>query len=555
MYANIVFAGGGVKGAVLGGCFHACDDAKVTAVGFGGTSAGSIVALLASVGYSGRELETLLTETSFLDFLDDGGDKLSALKQDFAQFSETMPMRSWSPKVIHDKWRCYQKAKNHLASTRGLYDGNRLVDFLVEKVAIKLGKDQVTVRAASFSDLREMGGKPLRVVATDLNSCHAVLLGNDENDVSAIQAVRASAGYPIVFKPVELGGRRLVDGGLSSNLPAFLFETEYIEDRVPTLAFDLVSPKTDLESNPSNAMRVEGDEVKDSCETERANDWTWEEGREFASLLLGSALEASDVILRETTSGVAYFPIQTPPGINTLDFDLPREKRAACFNAGFRGARERLSKFEPIARTGLTSEELKATLIRDNGPPSIYEPILRALMDQINAVCTGDLGRMRAHIMLLTGRQSDNAASTRIIAYSLGMGEDNDSTLEIDQHAGCSGAAWETQKIHVADLRHAREDPTKWHMTDVQHRQVPDDIQSMISASIPGSVHKERAPKTPVGTVSVDCEASLANTGWLAADEPNQLDVGKKPESLHGLDKNVSTVIESWAKIISAVLP
>ncbi len=556
MYANIVFAGGGVKGSILGGCFAACEEAGVTPIGFGGTSAGSIVALLASVGYSGNELRKILTETSFLEFLDDDGIKLQRLKEDFELASQVIPQDSWSPKVVANKWKCYRRVKKHFPSTRGLYDGNRLVDFLVDKVARQLNQSESEVRNATFSDLRRMGGKPLRVVATDLNTCHAVLFGDQKNDAPAILSVRASAGYPIVFKPVMLDGRRLVDGGLSSNLPAFLFETEFVEDRVPTFAFDLVDPKALVERNASStAIASETNEGTAKNDPSAEPRWSVAEGREFAGLLLSSALEASDVILRETTPGVAYFPIETPPGIKTLDFNLSLDKRVACFDAGYRGASQKLSRHEPLERTRLTSEELQASLIRDNGPKSIYDPILRALMDQVNAVCTGELGRMRAHIMLLTGRQSKNAASTRIIVYSLGMDDDHDSTLEIDQHAGCSGAAWQTQKIHVANLNEARTNPENWHMTDVQHRQVPDDIQSMISAPIPGSVHRKRAPETPVGTISVDCAADLANTGWLAGNQPNTGNVGAQPGDFSELDKDVSTVIQSWAKIISAVLP
>ena len=50
MQAYAVFDGGGVKGAALAGCLKAAQESKIEFVGFGGSSAGSIVALLATAG-------------------------------------------------------------------------------------------------------------------------------------------------------------------------------------------------------------------------------------------------------------------------------------------------------------------------------------------------------------------------------------------------------------------------------------------------------------------------------------------------------------------------
>jgi NTE family protein len=53
MQAYAVMDGGGVKGAALAGCLRAADDAGIEFIGFGGTSAGSIIAVLACVGFTG----------------------------------------------------------------------------------------------------------------------------------------------------------------------------------------------------------------------------------------------------------------------------------------------------------------------------------------------------------------------------------------------------------------------------------------------------------------------------------------------------------------------
>jgi NTE family protein len=63
----------------------------------------------------------------------------------------------------------------------------------------------------TFADLRI----PFAVTAVDLISGEEVVL----RDGLVVDAVRASAAVPAVFDPVEIGGRRLVDGGILNNLP------------------------------------------------------------------------------------------------------------------------------------------------------------------------------------------------------------------------------------------------------------------------------------------------------------------------------------------------
>ena len=60
MKAYAIFDGGGVKGAALAGCLQAAEDRGIEFVGYGGTSAGAIIALLACAGFKGRELQKIM---------------------------------------------------------------------------------------------------------------------------------------------------------------------------------------------------------------------------------------------------------------------------------------------------------------------------------------------------------------------------------------------------------------------------------------------------------------------------------------------------------------
>ncbi len=56
---------------------------------------------------------------------------------------------------------------------------------------------------------------PFAAVATDLKTGEVVVLNKDE----IAQSIRASISLPLIFKPVEINGRILADGGLSAPVP------------------------------------------------------------------------------------------------------------------------------------------------------------------------------------------------------------------------------------------------------------------------------------------------------------------------------------------------
>jgi len=69
----------------------------------------------------------------------------------------------------------------------------------------------------ALGDVRlEDAAIPLAVVATDINTGNRVLL--DRGPLAP--AVRASSCVPGLYVPVEIGGRKLVDGALTENVPA-----------------------------------------------------------------------------------------------------------------------------------------------------------------------------------------------------------------------------------------------------------------------------------------------------------------------------------------------
>ena len=75
---------------------------------------------------------------------------------------------------------------------------------------------------------------PLVLAATNLGTQNVELISSIEpayERVSIARAVRASAGYPVFFRPVEIPGLDrpswFIDGGVISNFPAWAFSTEF----------------------------------------------------------------------------------------------------------------------------------------------------------------------------------------------------------------------------------------------------------------------------------------------------------------------------------------
>ncbi len=81
-----------------------------------------------------------------------------------------------------------------------MFGNNNLRDLLRRRLPVR-----------SFSELRI----PLAIVGADLETVEAVVL--TEGDL--IEAILASTALPGLFPPIPLQGRRLVDGGLSNNVP------------------------------------------------------------------------------------------------------------------------------------------------------------------------------------------------------------------------------------------------------------------------------------------------------------------------------------------------
>ncbi len=199
-----VFQGGGCRAAALAGAYKAAVECGVNFVEVAGTSAGSILAALiganAQADYVCRKLEKL-------DFCELLG------KPELQDGYKNKFLRS----IAHGLKFVGGKKISRILLYGGLYS-SKPIEVWMNKELSKLLPD--ANRIVRFRDLLT----PTRIVATDLLACKAKIWGTEEtpNDSVAF-AVRASCSIPFFFQPVVQGNNRFVDGGLLSNLPAFVY--------------------------------------------------------------------------------------------------------------------------------------------------------------------------------------------------------------------------------------------------------------------------------------------------------------------------------------------
>jgi NTE family protein len=214
----LVLGGGGFTGGVYEiGALRALDLLAVNRTVnefdvYVGTSAGSFVAALVANGVTPEEMMRVVNQQVPTPFRDvDRGTLMRPNALEFAQSAALLPLRMLGlARTMVGQLRSMSLIDLAVgvaeALPSGLYDGGGIQEYLE---AVLGDPDRVNDFRLLESDLY--------LVATDLDTCERVVLGGpDWDDVPISRAVAASTALPMVYKPVDLGGRHLVDGGIRS---------------------------------------------------------------------------------------------------------------------------------------------------------------------------------------------------------------------------------------------------------------------------------------------------------------------------------------------------
>jgi len=281
MYIDGVFSGGGIKGLALIGAYEAIENRGLSFKRVAGTSAGAIIASLIAAGYSSLEMKKLLADLDLKQFLDE------------RKILLPIPFAKWF----------------NLYFRLGLYKGQALEEWLNHILYAK--------GIHTFSDLPP---KTLRVIASDLTNGKLVVLPDDleKYGISAHQfpvakAVRMSCSLPYFFEPVKLhtydGTKVVVDGGVLSNFPMWLFDKENVKKERPVLGIKLSHYINGGEKNKiNNAIQL-------------------------FEALFSTMKDAHDAryISRKHEKNIIFIPTE---GILTTEFSLTDEKKMELLKLG-----------------------------------------------------------------------------------------------------------------------------------------------------------------------------------------------------------------------------
>jgi len=307
--ADGVFQGGGVKGIGLVGALlefhdHGWTGWKHSA----GTSAGAIIAAYLACGHTPLETAELLEHVPFRKFVDTG------------QFG----------KYVSGPW--------NLLAHRGFAKGEYFRHWMDDQL-----------NGATFRDLRIDGTSDswrVKLIAADITNREMLVLPDDlrryrrhgddapidPDSFKVADAVRMSMSIPFFFEPVTLTHHAsgdeatIVDGGILSNFPVWLFDVDHRDPVRPTFGFRLKGGRG-VGSGVQRYLRMLG----------------WPAAMGFD--LFHTASDAWDNRFMSNSTRVRTCAVDAG-SVGTTDFDLSADARRMLVESGRRAARDFLAGFD-----------------------------------------------------------------------------------------------------------------------------------------------------------------------------------------------------------------
>lgn len=209
-YKNLVLEGGGVRGIAYAGALSTLEEKGVIAhiEKVAGSSVGSIAALMLSVGYTAKEIDSIMFKLSVQEFND-------------------------------GKYGVVGKY-NRIKSDFGIYKGEYFEKWLQQLVKFKTGNTNLTFKDLHRLALQNSTYKELYCTATNISKQQLEIFSVEKTpDMPIALAVRISGSIPLYYEPIALNNQYkkisrkdsttfinyFVDGGMLCNYPISIFDT------------------------------------------------------------------------------------------------------------------------------------------------------------------------------------------------------------------------------------------------------------------------------------------------------------------------------------------
>ena len=206
---GLVLSGGGAKGIAHVGVIKALEENGIPVDYVAGTSMGAIVGSLYSCAWSPEEMMAMFTSKDFADW---SSGVIPPGREYY--FNKSDPTPKWlslnfNPKDTTDMLA--QILPSHLISPIPMN-----IEFL------RIFSPYTEQSGGDFNKLMV----PFRCVCSDVYHKHKIVC----KDGSLGDAVRASMSFPLVFKPIEMDGVLVYDGGIYDNFPVDVMVEDFNPD-------------------------------------------------------------------------------------------------------------------------------------------------------------------------------------------------------------------------------------------------------------------------------------------------------------------------------------
>ena len=225
---GLVLSGGGAKGIAHIGVIKALEENEIPVDCIAGTSMGAVVGSLYSIGMSPEEMMTFIKSPIFQNCATGTLDPSLVY-----YFSQPAPSPAWGSVNINFKDTVSANITGQLLPSSLISPLPMNIEFL------KLFTPYTSQCGRDFDHLMV----PFRCVTSDVYRKHKIVL--DSGDLG--RAVRASMSFPLVFRPIEMDGVLVYDGGIYDNFPVDVMQEDFDPDFI--IGVSVSSPDGKPEKN------------------------------------------------------------------------------------------------------------------------------------------------------------------------------------------------------------------------------------------------------------------------------------------------------------------